>query len=105
DVVFIEEILDILIRMARHSRQAGESILASSDLMDALCSQLISRKVVLSQCRLMHCKAFKLVRVCISSIASSSSQESLPSSLNRLFERFNEISFVDSLNLSFSLNP
>lgn len=104
DSVFLEEILDILIRMGRHSKAAAEAILQSS-LMDALCSQLIRRSVLTEQCRLMHCKAFKLLRVCISSIKSSGASETLPSSLIRLFDRFNDISFIDSLNLSLSLNP
>lgn len=107
DVVFIEEILDILIRMARHSKVAAEGILTCSELMDALCSQLIRRSVLMSQCRLMHCKAFKLVRVCISSIIATTTTptDTLPSSLSRLFDCFTDISFLDSLNLSLLLNP
>lgn len=105
DVVFVEEILDILIRMGRHSKAAAEAIL-QSNLIDALSSQLINRSVLMGQCRLMHCKAFKLLRVCISSIKSDTGADAaLPSSLIRLFDRFNDIAFIDSLNLSLSLNP
>lgn len=106
DLVIIANILDILIRMGRHSKEAAEMILSSNELMNALLTHVIKKNIPLNQCHLIHSKSFKLIRVCISSISKSFIMgQTLTSSLNRLFNWFNDNSFIDSLNMSMGFNP
>lgn len=106
DVPFIEEMFDILIRIARHSRQSAEKIIDSHELMDALFSNMIDRAILAQNVSLVHTKTFKLIRVCISSIlATDPDTGTLPLQLKKLFSRFEKISFCQTLNFCLLLSP
>ena len=104
DVAFIEEMFDILIRFARHSKQSSQFILESQELMDALFSHMISTDILVKNLNLVHVKSFKLIRVCISSLMDNENETLLPS-LRYLFNRFNQISFCHTLNFCLVLKP
>ncbi|KPM08740.1 RNA polymerase II-associated protein 1-like protein [Sarcoptes scabiei] len=99
DTPFVENILDIFLRIARHSKESCREMLTSSAFLDAIFSRLMINRISIEKINNVHVKIFKFIRIGLDSIKD---QNSLTSDL---LERFIEISLLDSINHSFLLVP
>lgn len=106
DQPFIENIFDILIRFARHSKESCEIIIKYEYLMDAIISKMITKNDPPSSINMIHVKIFKLLRVCITTIKYECRNKQLPSSsIVTLLNIFSDVYLIESLNYCFLLAP